>query len=216
MFSSRGPVTIDGSGRIKPDITAPGNPVRSACRISDTCYTFGSGTSMATPHISGAMALLWSALPSFQHQITSGRDALNNAAVHIADTTCGTAGPPNNTYGWGRVDIATAVGTPSPTATPSPTPTATGTPSACPHGTPTPTPTTTVTATPTATATATATFTPTPTATATFTPTATVEPSATATASITPSPTPTETATVTPTSTPTATATFTPTATVTP
>src|SRR6266516_2909780 len=29
-FSSRGPVTIDGSGRIKPDITAPGTNVRSA------------------------------------------------------------------------------------------------------------------------------------------------------------------------------------------
>jgi subtilisin family serine protease len=144
-FSGRGPVTIDGSNRIKPDITAPGTNTRSCDNSCDSCYRFASGTSMATPHISGAMALLWSALPSFQHQITSSRDALNNAAVHIADTTCGTAGPPNNTYGWGRVDIATAVGTPSPTATPSPTPTATGTPSACPQGTATPTPTPTPT-----------------------------------------------------------------------
>src|SRR4029077_18946492 len=111
-FSSRGPVTIDGSGRIKPDITAPGNPVRSACNASDTCYAFGEGTSMATPHISGAMALLWSALPSSRHQITQSRDALDKAAVHIADITCGAAGPPNNVYGWGRVDIAAAVGMP--------------------------------------------------------------------------------------------------------
>ena len=114
-FSSRGPVTIDGSGRIKPDITAPGTNTRSAWNGNDNDYVSISGTSMATPHISGAMALLWCAIPSLRHQISASRDALNNAAVHIADTTCGTAGPPNNVYGWGRVDIAAAVGTPSPT-----------------------------------------------------------------------------------------------------
>ena len=159
-FSSRGPVTIDGSGRIKPDITAPGNPVRSACRSSDTCYAFGSGTSMASPHISGAMALLWCAIPSLRHQIDASRTALDNAAHFISDTTCGTAGPPNNVYGWGRIDIAAAVGMPSPTPTPSPTPPPTATPAACaPSATPTPTATVTATATPTATATATATST---------------------------------------------------------
>ena len=148
-FSSRGPVTADGSNRIKPDITAPGTNTRSATNAGDNLYTTASGTSMATPHISGAMALLWCAIPSLRHQITASRDALNNTAVFISSTQCGTAGPPNNVYGWGRIDIAAAVGTPSPTATPTPTPTATATPSACgPTATPT---------TPTATATATAT-----------------------------------------------------------
>src|SRR6266700_4202766 len=109
-FSSRGPVIVDGSGRIKPDITAPGTGTRSASNASDSAYTTASGTSMATPHIAGAMGLLWCALPSLRHQITTSRDALNNAAVHIASTQCGTAGPPNNVYGWGRVDIAAAVG----------------------------------------------------------------------------------------------------------
>ncbi|PYL07242.1 MAG: hypothetical protein DME33_11070, partial [Verrucomicrobia bacterium] len=47
-FSSRGPVTIDGSGRTKPDITAPGTNTRSATNTCDSCYTFASGTSMAT------------------------------------------------------------------------------------------------------------------------------------------------------------------------
>ena len=113
-FSSRGPVTIDGSGRIKPDITAPGTNTRSASNTSDSAYTIASGTSMATPHIAGAMALLWSAIPSLQNQIDASRTALDNAAHFISSTLCGTAGPPNNVYGWGRVDILAAVtsGTP--------------------------------------------------------------------------------------------------------
>jgi subtilisin family serine protease len=69
FFSSRGPVTVDGSGRVKPDITAPGTSTRSASNSSDSAYTFADGTSMATPHIAGAMALLWSAIPSLQNQI---------------------------------------------------------------------------------------------------------------------------------------------------
>jgi subtilisin family serine protease len=121
-FSSRGPVTVDGSGRIKPDITAPGTSTRSASNSSDNAYTFADGTSMATPHIAGAMALLWSAIPSLQNQIDASRAALNDTAVHIASTQCGAAGPPNNVYGWGRVDILAAVTSATPTPTPTPTP----------------------------------------------------------------------------------------------
>src|SRR5437667_5311372 len=116
---------------------------------------------MATPHTAGAMALLWSAMPSLRHQLSASRDAINNSAVHIANTQCGTAGPPNNVYGWGRLDIFAAVGGGSPT----PTPTATATPTST--RTPTPTPTATATATATATGTATATPTSTPQATPT-------------------------------------------------
>ena len=89
-FSSRGPVTADGSNRIKPDITAPGTNTRSASNSGDNAYTTASGTSMATPHISGAMALLWCALPSLRHQITASRDALNNTTVFSSSTQCGT------------------------------------------------------------------------------------------------------------------------------
>ena len=42
---------------------------------------------------------------------------MNNAAHFISSTQCGDAGPPNNVYGWGRVDILAAVA-----ATPTPTP----------------------------------------------------------------------------------------------
>jgi serine protease AprX len=144
-FSSRGPVTIDGSGRIKPDITAPGTNTRSCDNSADNAYTTASGTSMATPHISGAVALLWSANPALLNDIDATETTLNDAAHFISSTQCGTEGPPNNVYGWGRVDILAAVqggGTPSPT----PTATATATPV-----TPTPTPTATQTPPPTAT-----------------------------------------------------------------
>ncbi len=144
-FSSRGPVTSDGSNRIKPDISAPGTNTRSCVNTSDSSYANFSGTSMATPHIAGAMALLWSAVPSLRHQLSASRDALNNSAVHIDSTQCGTAGPPNNVYGWGRVDILAAVGggtpTPTPTATPTATPTPTASPTASATSTPRPTPT---------------------------------------------------------------------------
>lgn len=109
FFSSRGPVTADGSGRIKPDIAAPGTSTRSASNSSDNAYTFADGTSMATPHVAGAMALLWSAHPELQNQIDTSRTAMNDAAHFISSTQCGPAGPPNNVFGWGRVDILAAV-----------------------------------------------------------------------------------------------------------
>ena len=114
-FSSRGPVTIDGSNRIKPDITAPGTSTRSSYNTSDNAYASLSGTSMATPHIAGAMVLLWCARPELRHEITGSRTVMDNAAHVISSTQCGDAGPPNNVYGWGRVDIlATAAPTPPP------------------------------------------------------------------------------------------------------
>jgi subtilisin family serine protease len=124
-FSDRGPVTIDGSGRIKPDITAPGTTTRSASNVSDSSYVYFSGTSMATPHVAGGMALLWSARPSLRHQLSASRDALNHTAHFLFSTQCGDAGPPNNVYGWGRLDVYSAVTripVPRPRPTPAPRP----------------------------------------------------------------------------------------------
>jgi subtilisin family serine protease len=106
-FSSRGPATIDGSNRLKPDISAPGVSVRSAVRGGG--YSSFSGTSMATPHTAGAVALLWSARPAYRHQIQQTIDLLNQAAVDVSSTACSSSGVPNNVYGWGRLDIKAAV-----------------------------------------------------------------------------------------------------------
>jgi subtilisin family serine protease len=103
-FSSRGPVIIDGSNRTKPDITAPGTGIRSSYNTADDAYASLSGTSMATPHIAGAMALLWCARPNFRHDIFTSRSILNTRAHFIPSNQCG-GGRPNNVYGSGRVDL---------------------------------------------------------------------------------------------------------------
>jgi hypothetical protein len=133
-FSNRGPVTIDGSHRLKPDITAPGTDIRSSVNTSDNAYAIMRGTSMATPHIAGAVALLWSARPEWRHKIGITRTAIDDAAVHILNGACNGGQPvtPNNTYGHGRVDIFAAATQPGPTPSPTPRPTPSATPSPTP------------------------------------------------------------------------------------
>ena len=107
-FSSRGPVTVDGSNRRKPDISAPGISTRSSYNTSDTAYASLSGTSMATPHVAGGTALLLSARPILHHDVAMQRTVLNNSAFHLNSTLCGSSGYPNNTFGYGRLDVKAA------------------------------------------------------------------------------------------------------------
>lgn len=107
-FSSRGPVTADGSNRRKPDLTAPGTYIRSS--VPGGGYQDGySGTSMAAPHVAGAVALLWSAVPALRGQISATEQILNDTAVPIFSNACSSSGSPNNTYGYGRLDVKAAV-----------------------------------------------------------------------------------------------------------
>jgi serine protease AprX len=108
-FSSRGPVTVDGSGRMKPDIAAPGVSVRSS--VPNNTYSLKSGTSMAGPHVVGAAALLMSAYPSLIGAPDAIKRVLKRTAVRRTDAAdCGSPATtvPNNAFGWGRIDVKAA------------------------------------------------------------------------------------------------------------
>ena len=109
-FSSRGPVTIDSSGSMKPDVTAPGSLIRSA--ELNGSYDFKSGTSMSGPHVAGAVALIISANPELAGQVDVIEEILKSTAVPLfTDQDCTVSGSesPNNTYGYGRIDVLAAV-----------------------------------------------------------------------------------------------------------
>jgi len=109
-FSSRGPGPFSGA-RVKPNLTSPGVSVRSS--VSDGGYASFNGTSMASPHTAGAVALLWSAVPTLLGQIEPTFDALEIYADASAPAgNCGAPGPgtvPNYTYGNGYLDIFASV-----------------------------------------------------------------------------------------------------------
>jgi hypothetical protein len=110
FFSSRGPVTADGSGRIKPDITAPGVDVLSS--LPGGGYGSNSGTSMAGPHVAGAVALLWSADPSLIGDIDGTEQLLIQAADPYTGNIsvgCFEGDIPNAAYGYGLLDVYESV-----------------------------------------------------------------------------------------------------------
>lgn len=110
-FSSRGPVTIDSSGRLKPNVSAPGVGVIST--IPNNGLASFNGTSMAGPHVTGVVALMISANPSLAGQVdTIERIIEMTAKPLVTGQNCGTvlgSKVPNNTYGYGRVDAFAAV-----------------------------------------------------------------------------------------------------------
>jgi subtilisin family serine protease len=109
-FSSRGPSRVDG--QIKPDLAAPGAEVRSSWPTN--VYATVSGTSMASPHTAGTVALLWAAQPGYRANIGGTEQLIKESAVRLTTSTetCGglsASVSPNNTYGWGRVDALAAI-----------------------------------------------------------------------------------------------------------
>jgi subtilisin family serine protease len=105
-FSSRGPSAF---GALKPDVTAPGVDVRSAWSGSDRDYFTASGTSMASPHTAGLVALMWSTDEELIGQVDETAELIRQSALGIPDGQCGDPGPPNNVYGWGRIDAYQAL-----------------------------------------------------------------------------------------------------------
>jgi len=113
-LSSRGPCR---DGRIKPNLLAPGENVATADGREPHSYSAASGTSISAPAASGALMLLrqyfaegWypTGTPDSTHRITQLSSALMRAlAIAAADSNVGTEYPPNNSAGWGRLDVST-------------------------------------------------------------------------------------------------------------
>ncbi len=99
-FSSRGPTICDfqGSLKIKPEVVAPGENVRSC--VDQNNYAVYSGTSMAGPHVTGAVLLLKEAFPN-----VTGHDLLN--ALYVTAHDLGDPGE-DNAYGRGIIDVLAA------------------------------------------------------------------------------------------------------------
>jgi subtilisin family serine protease len=96
-FSSQGPSGIDGFTK-KPEVMAQGDSVRSS--LNGGGYGNMSGTSMATPHVAGAVSLLKSAFP--EATPFEVKAALLYTAVDL-----GAVGE-DNKYGMGRIDCVAA------------------------------------------------------------------------------------------------------------
>lgn len=111
-FSSKGPGTFR---RLKPDVVAPGDNVRSSYSTSDTAYASLSGTSMAAPHATGTIALMLSANPSATPvQVYLALRSTTFQGLGNPPNPDACAGRsydvyPNAIYGWGRIDAAAAV-----------------------------------------------------------------------------------------------------------
>lgn len=117
-FSSRGPTDVDW--RVKPDVVAPGVNVLSAqplafCPGEDSCWAFYQGTSMATPHVAGAAAVVIDAFRTDGRDYTPEdiRSAIVNTAEegvltsHLDGTT---VVKDYNIVGAGQLDLDSAVG----------------------------------------------------------------------------------------------------------
>ncbi|UCF49081.1 MAG: S8 family serine peptidase [Thermoplasmatales archaeon] len=95
--SSRGPVEWDGNSIDKPDVVAPGVNIKST--KNNGGYVDNSGTSMATPHVAGAAALII----QYKSEISpyEVKQALKQSAVNL--------GYDINTQGNGRIDVLKAI-----------------------------------------------------------------------------------------------------------
>ncbi|MCD6419001.1 S8 family serine peptidase [bacterium] len=109
-FSSYGPTHWDTGdysdypyppGLMKPDICAPGVGIKSTYGSSDYNYTIKSGTSMAAPHIAGALAVLISKNPAMTPRTLDS--LIQNTALPL-----GPAGK-DSLYGSGRIRLDEAV-----------------------------------------------------------------------------------------------------------
>jgi subtilisin family serine protease len=112
-YSSRGPVPT--STLFRPDISAPGSSVPSS--YPPSTYANLSGTSMASPHVTGTVALMMSVNPTLKGHPDQVKAILRATTVTQGITDPGNPGCggltmsdwPNYQAGYGRLDAYTAV-----------------------------------------------------------------------------------------------------------
>lgn len=103
--SSRGPSAYGDEPYTKPNISAPGSNIISS--FLEDGYASANGTSMAAPHVAGAVALLWSCNPSLIGDIETTFELLQGTADAPIDAgNCGAPadGEGNFTYGYGYLN----------------------------------------------------------------------------------------------------------------
>jgi subtilisin family serine protease len=110
-FSSRGPSDIYPADYI-PDVMAPGEHIRSS--LPGNGYASWSGTSMAGPHVTGLIGLMWSANPALRGQVETTVQIVKGTAVPLTGQTGSNCGGdyiqgPNNDWGHGSIDALAAV-----------------------------------------------------------------------------------------------------------
>jgi hypothetical protein len=108
--SSRGPT---GDGRWKPNVCAPGNSILSVNAETVSGYTSKSGTSMASPHVTGVAAQLCDRYSFFRYNPEALSAVLMASAITKDDAIIASPGGSAthlNTYGAGRVDAYKATG----------------------------------------------------------------------------------------------------------
>ena len=110
-YSSRGPSSAFGhEPYTKPNISAPGSNVCSSVPTNGWSCSY-SGTSMASPHSAGAVALIWQACPSYLGQIDATFELLQDNADTPLAGNCNAPpdGEGNYTYGYGYLNVLAAV-----------------------------------------------------------------------------------------------------------
>jgi hypothetical protein len=109
-FSSRGPSTL--SPDYLPDVMAPGENIRSA--VPGGGYQNWDGTSMAGPHVTGLVGLMWAANPGLRGLVPETQQILFTTGVPLTGQTGANCGGdyvvgPNHDWGYGTIDALAAV-----------------------------------------------------------------------------------------------------------
>ena len=104
-FSSWGPAD---DGRIKPDIVANGYGLTSCSNAGNSSYTQMSGTSMATPSVTGSAALLIEHYANTHGSGSKMRASTLKALIINTADEAGTSDGPDYKFGWGLMNTATA------------------------------------------------------------------------------------------------------------